>query len=273
MKTIKLFVMTLALLVFTPIVYSQDYGFYLQKARQYLTEGDCDGAQRSYNVYKDLSKKTDKSMEKMIAECGDEKTNVSGSFNGHEYVDLGLPSGTLWATCNVGASNPEDYGNYYALGETGTKKVYNWDTYEYALGEYKVAKYFIDGYYFDKDNPANLEKADDAATSNWGGGWRTPSKMQWDELLQYTINQWTSRNGIEGRLFTSKKNGKSIFFPAAGNRLESELNHCGFIGFYWSTEFGGYMASAYYLYLDSEDCSVKNYYCDLGFSVRPVREK
>lgn len=269
MKTIKLFVMAFVLLAISQSARAQ---VTTAQIREQIANGECETAQALYNVYKAMNG-PDKTMERMIAKCGEEKTSVSGSANGHEYVDLGLPSGTLWATCNVGASNPEDYGNYYALGETETKKVYNWDTYKYALGEYKVAKYFIDGYYFDKDNPAILEKADDAATSNWGGGWRTPSKMQWDELLQYTNNQWTSRNGVEGRLFTSKKNGKSIFFPAAGNRLESELNHCGFIGFYWSTEFGGYKASAYYLYLDSEDCSVKNYYCDLGFSVRPVREK
>lgn len=275
MNKIKTLIIALALLSFTQIVYAQDPEFYLQKARQRLTEGDCTRAEISYNTYKDLTHKTNKEIERLIEEC---KTGGSSGFvgtgttNGHEWVDLGLPSGTLWATWNVGASKPEDFGNYYALGETETKKVYNWDTYKYAIGEYKMTKYLLNGY-FNEEKPAILEKDDDPATSNWGRGWRTPSKIQWEELLQYTINQWTTRNGVAGRLFTSKKNGKSIFFPAAGNHLESELNHCGSIGFYWSIEFGGYLASAWYLYLDSEDCSVRNYYCDLGFSVRPVYEK
>ena len=93
MKTIRLFVLTLALLVFTPIVYAQEYDFYLQKARQRIAEGDCEGAQRSYNVYKDLSKKTNNEIERQIENCQGGSKHSGAEI---KYVDLGLPSGTLW---------------------------------------------------------------------------------------------------------------------------------------------------------------------------------
>ena len=163
----------------------------------------------------------------------------SGKINGHAYVDLCLPSGTLWATCNVGASAPEDYGNYYSWGETATKSTYNWVTYKYANGSFiQLTKYCNDprsGNEGFTDNLTTLQVGDDPATANWGGGWRTPAATQWNELMNYTTNNWMVKNGVKGRLFTSKKNGCSIFLPAAGFRWDNELRDIGDYGCYWSS--------------------------------------
>ena len=193
----------------------------------------------------------------------------------HDYVDLGLPSGTLWATCNVGASSPEGYGNYYAWGETSTKSTYNWDTYKYANGNYdRLTKYCNksdNGNNGFTDNLTQLQSGDDAATSAWGSGWRTPSKTQWDELLKNTTNKWTTQNGKKGRLFTSKKNGQTLFLPAAGCRYDSGLGDAGSYGYYWSSSLNtdypyfawvfGFYSFDYYM-----NFSNRGY----GFTVRPV---
>lgn len=134
----------------------------------------------------------------------------TNSFNGHEYVDLGLPSGTLWATCNIGASKSEDYGDYFAWGETHPKSVYHWSTLKY---------YRDDAFtkYTGKDSLKVLQPEDDAATTNWGLGWRMPTKEEWEELVNYTNNMWTTMNGRNGRLFIAS-NGNRLFLPAAGGR-------------------------------------------------------
>ena len=114
--------------------------------------------------------------------------NGGGNGGGsHEYVDLGLPSGLLWAACNVGADSPEDYGDYFAWAETTTKSVYNWSTYQYCMGTATTltkycsnAGYGYNGY---TDNLTTLQTGDDAATAQWGSGWRMPTKEEWQELL------------------------------------------------------------------------------------------
>lgn len=203
--------------------------------------------------------------------------SLTGSANGHEWVDLGLPSGTLWATCNIGASKPEGYGNYYAWGETSTKSTYNWGTYKYANGDYdKLTKYCNNSDYGNNgftDKLTTLQSGDDPATANWGSGWQTPSKAQWDELLSNTTNQWTTKNGVKGRQFTSKKNGQTLFLPAAGRRWDSELYYAGSDGYYWSRSLGTDIPYyAWYLDFNSGSCDVGSGYRRLsGFSVRPVR--
>ncbi len=136
---------------------------------------------------------------------------------GHEYVDLGLS--VKWATCNVGASSPKECGDYFAWGETKPKKEYteeNSVTYGDAIiGSTGNAQY-------------------DAARANWGGRWRLPTKEEIQELLDNCTHKWTTRNGVKGLLFTSKKNGKSIFFPAAGLHYGSSLYRAGEYGGYWS---------------------------------------
>ena len=204
--------------------------------------------------------------------------NGGNSLNGHEYVDLGLPSGTLWATCNVGATTPEGYGDYFAWGETTPKDTYNWSTYQYCNGSYNtLTKYCTDsgyGYNGFTDNLTTLLPEDDAATANWGSGWRMPTQEEWQELLDNTTDTWTKQNGVNGRLFTAS-NGNSLFLPAAGNRWDDELYNAGSYGFYWSSSLNtDYPYDAWGLDFNSGYAHVDGDYDGRsnGFSVRPVRE-
>ena len=161
-----------------------------------------------------------------------------GSYNGHDYVDLGLPSGTLWAICNVGASTPEGYGSYFAWAETQPKGYYWWSNYQYCNGGSKtLTKYCSNssyGYNGFTDNLTTLLPEDDAATANWGDGWRIPTKGEWQELYGNTTVTWTMQNGVNGRLFTAT-NGNSLFLPSTGYRFESYFNESGSYGYYWSS--------------------------------------
>ncbi len=243
--------------------------------REQIAKGECETAQSLYNVYRAMNG-ANKTIEREIADCKSGSSSGFGEIgiaDGHEYVDLGLPSGTLWATCNVGASKPEDYGSYFAWGETWTKGTYKWETYMHAEGEYdKLTKYCDrtdQGYNGFTDNLATLLPEDDPATANWGSGWRMPSKVQWDELLDNTTNYWTTKNGVKGRFFTSKKNSQTLFLPAAGCRWGSELYNG---GYYWSRSLvtPNY---AWRLNFGSDECSMDYYFRYYGFNVRPVREK
>ena len=162
---------------------------------------------------------------------------VSGSFKGHDYVDLGLPSGTLWATCNVGASKPEGYGNYYAWGETNPKKTYTWGNYKHANGDQeKLTKYCNQEWYGNdrfRDKLTVLQPDDDAATANWGSGWQSPSDKQWKELNDNTTSTWTIQNGVKGMSFIGS-NGNTLFLPAAGYYDEHGHMYSGRLGKYWS---------------------------------------
>ena len=195
----------------------------------------------------------------------------------HEWVDLGLPSGTLWATCNVGASKPEEYGDYFAWGETTTKGRYNWSTYKYFKGSsLTMTKYCNSSSFGTVDNKTELEPSDDAATANWGSGWQMPSYAQFNELINssYTTTTWTTLNGKYGRKISSKSNGNSIFLPAAGYRYDASLDNAGSYGFYWSRSLNtSYSYYAYYLSFDSSNINASNYYRYYGQSVRPVRAK
>ena len=158
----------------------------------------------------------------------------------HEYVDLGLPSGTLWATCNIGADVPEEYGDYFAWGETKRKVKFTWGNYKYCKdGDLKqLTKYCNNsrhGYNGYTDNLTVLQPTDDAATVNWGEEWQTPTAEQWIELQDHTNSTWTSIDGVEGRLFTGS-NGKSIFLPASGFiMIYDGLTDASFRGYYWSS--------------------------------------
>lgn len=194
--------------------------------------------------------------------------------NNHKYVDLGLPSGTLWATCNVGASKPEGYGNYYAWGETKTKTTYDWNSYKHAKGGNKLTKYCNssdEGNNGFTDKLTTLQASDDPATS-WGSGWHSPSKAQWEELINNTTNKWTTRSGVSGILFTAR-NGRTLFLPAAGCREQSEF-YPGPGGHYWSRSL--YVDNSVYAWeivFDPGNCFVAGNFRYSGLSVRPVREK
>jgi len=217
----------------------------------------------------------------------DTKTEKNKGFDTHEYVDLELPSGTLWATCNVGAENPEKYGDYFAWGETKPKANYDWFTYKY-INNSGLCKYCAEckielakSIMAKIDNKLELEAEDDAATANWGSDWQMPSADQFVELIDtsYTTTSWTTQNGVNGRLIVSKSNGNRIFLPAAGYRDETILCTEGDCGDYWTrslvTQVPGYgrylMFQSDYIYENA--WGFNRFYRRCGLSVRPVRKK
>lgn len=191
-------------------------------------------------------------------------TEGNVTINGHEFVDLGLPSGLKWATCNVGADTPGEDGYYFAWGETSPKSDYSWDTYKWYNGS-SYTKYTNDG-------KTTLDAADDAATQNWGDGCRMPTNDEFEELLKYTTLEWTTMYGVVGEKFTSKMNDVFVFFPASGWRDEDGLNFHGSRGGYWSgslypdRDYGAYVLCFYSGY-----CSTDGYgYRYIGTPVRAV---
>lgn len=204
--------------------------------------------------------------------------------NGHSYVDLGLPSGAMWSTLLVGATNEDTVeswcGNYYAWGEMETKTDYSWTNYKYGdldtLTKYcpsdKSEYWNGDG---NPDNKIELELIDDVARKSFGGDWQIPSLALYAELLTYTTNEWVENynniEGLNGRVFTSKINSNTLFIPAAGYRNGSDIYDVGSFCYLWSsTLYLGNPDSACNLYFDS-NCicmSCNNRFC--GFSVCPV---
>ena len=193
----------------------------------------------------------------------------------YECVDLGLPSGTLWATCNVGASSPEEFGDYFAWGETVPKDEFTYENYKWWYfdenGYRYISKYNTKSDFGPVDNKTELEPEDDAACVNWGTSWRMPSLDQVVELVNSCTWQWTQRNGVNGHLLTGP-NGNSMFLPAAGYRDGSSLEYVGTYGNYWSRSLYSYLPDRVYCiyldsqYWDSEDIS--RYY---GHVIRAVR--
>jgi hypothetical protein len=187
-----------------------------------------------------------------------------------EYVDLGLS--VKWATFNVGATKPEEYGDYFAWGETEPKEVYDWSTYKWCNGSATLTKYNNSSAYGTVDHKIHLELSDDAARANWGGDWRMPLKTEQDELRNNCNWTWTTQNGVNGYKVTSKSNGNSIFLPAAGYRGDSSLDNAGSYGTYWSRSLStDYPSLAYNLYFNSDGVDwYYDYYRYFGFPVRPV---
>lgn len=143
-------------------------------------------------------------------------SSPTGYENGRGYVDLGLS--VKWATCNVGASSPTDYGGYFAWGETCTKSDYSWRTYfdSVSRSNEKFHNSNSDFYKYAANKKTTLDLSDDAAHVNWGGSWRMPSRAELDELREKCTWTWTTQNGTKGYRVSSKRNGNSIFLPAAG---------------------------------------------------------
>ena len=205
-------------------------------------------------------------------------TTNSETINGRDFVDLGLPSGTLWATCNVGANSPEEYGDHFAWGETESKSDYSWGTYKYLQGGYStLTKYCTQGEYGYNgftDDLTELQPEDDAATANWGSEWQMPSKDQFSEIFKYehTTKVWTTFKGVNGYKFTSKVNGNSIFMPAAGKREGTSFDKEGSCGYYWARSLDtGSPHFAYDIYFHSYNPGSGNESRCYGKSVRPVR--
>ncbi len=189
----------------------------------------------------------------------------------HEWVDLGLPSGTLWATCNVGANAPEEYGDYFAWGETEPKEVYDWSTYAWGNDWWGLTKYCSDSEYGTVDNMEDLVPEDDAAYVNWGPSWRMPTVYQQEELVNCCIWTWTTLNGVNGRMVTGP-NGNTLFLPAAGYFYGSSLGYVGYYGHYWlRTLQSSFPGNAYPLNFSSDFVGRGSYGRQTGLSVRAVR--
>ena len=192
-----------------------------------------------------------------------------------EAVDLGLS--VKWASFNLGASKPEEYGNYYAWGETEPKDDYSWSSYKWCMGDYKTMTKYCSksefGYNGFTDSKTVLDLEDDAANANLGSSWRMPTDAEWTELRNNCTWAWTQENGVNGRKVTSNKNGNSIFLPAAGSRNWINLYEVGSSGYYWSSSLDtGYPSTAWSVYFLSGDVYWESKYRFYGFSVRPVSE-
>lgn len=194
-----------------------------------------------------------------------------------EAVDLGLPSGLKWASCNVGATKPEEYGDYFAWGETEPKSDYSRSTYKWFNGSLSLTKYNFLSDFGSVDFNGELDASDDAASANLGSNWRTPTDAEWTELLKNCTCTWTTQNGVTGMLVTSNIAGysdKSIFLPAAGYRDDTGLLNVGSSGFYLSsTLFPSTPESAMVVYFKLDGNITRLNYCRYyGQSVRPVSE-
>ena len=206
---------------------------------------------------------------------------------GAEAVDLGLPSGTKWANMNVGASKSEDYGLYFAWGETvgygsDTSDGHNfyWTSYKWCNGsENTLTKYCTDSSYGTVDNKTVLDLEDDAAYVNWGSDWRMPTNAEIGELLDNTTHEWTTVNGIDGRKFTSKTNGNSIFLPAAGHRWRDSfsIDSWGGHGGYWPSSSLCLSEPSYVVWFlfhsDNANNDANSFPRCWGLTVRPVLRK
>ena len=189
----------------------------------------------------------------------------------YKYVDLGLPSGTLWADRNVGADSPEAYGDYFAWGETSTKSTYDWDTYKWCQSSNTtLTKYCTNSSYGTIDNKTVLDLEDDAAYVNMGLEWRMPTIDELNELNTECTWTWTTQNGTNGYKVTGP-NGNSIFLPAAGYRDDSELYVVGSGGVYWSsTLYESNPVSAQYLGFSLSSHSMYGNSRNYGLTVRAV---
>ena len=205
----------------------------------------------------------------------------------YEWVDLGLPSGLKWASCNVGAEKPEDFGLYFAWGETQgyggitSEKGFYWGDYKYSSGQTSssstsfkgLTKYNTNSTSGIVDNLTVLEQVDDAAYQS-DNTCRMPTIDDFQELTANTKSKWETLNGVKGRRFTSKTNDNSIFVPAAGHCTNGSVYNDGYYGYFWSSSLNStYPRHAYYLGFTSSNVYMYNDY-ELrfnGFTVRPVR--
>ena len=201
------------------------------------------------------------------------------SFDEHEWVDLGLPSGTLWAKCNVGANVPEGSGDYFAWGEIEPKSNYSWSTYIHCNGKAnRLIKYCTNSNYGDvgfTDDLTELLPEDDAATAIWGEKWQTPDSVQLAELFDTdnTRTNWENRQGRWGWLVTSCRNGKSIFMPLCGLRIDGDFYDVNTEGYYLSRTLAASHSplSIFYQSINRDGFNTTESYRYCGYSVRPVR--
>ena len=225
---------------------------------------------KSYKVYKDgkiIQTISLSEVDNLTAfDASEKEQETSVKINGYEFVDLGLPSGLLWATCNIGADSPEDIGDYYSWGETETKSTYAWSTYKWCRGSSNsITKY--------NELNCELKSGDDVASVKWGGTWRMPTKKEMDELSYNCRWQATTQNGIKGILVVGKNN-KSIFLPYSGWYSGKSTKNVGKSGGIWSKTNGwSVIYNAVSLVFDSSSHKSGNSDRAQGFPVRPVAPK
>ena len=208
-----------------------------------------------------------------------------------EAVDLGLPSGIKWASSNLGANRPEDFGDYYAWGDPtpyyssqnplmwkeGKESGYSWTSYKWCMGSYiNLTKYCTDSEFGDNgftDGKTVLDLDDDAAHVILGGKWRMPTSDEWSELMNNSSVIWTTENGVNGCRFTSRHTGNSIFLPASGYRFSSSLGNVNDNCLYWSSSLSeGDPGSVWLFFSTPDNSSMWVYARQNGFSIRPVTE-
>lgn len=273
-----------------------EYKLYLDNAYSALSEGRVEDAQKSYNVYMKMTGETDKELESLIKlkqSEGEKKSaaassqtvvirkttymRVKGTEIDHEWVDLGLS--VKWATCNIGATNPEDKGDYFAWGENVTKKDYDSDHYKH-YNLFAKKKYVTDkgaGLVGNGkvDGKTSLDPEDDAAHVKWGGKWRMPTKAEFEELRTECTWKWTTVNGMYGYEITSNKPGYtncSIFLPASGYHDGKELSGKNTQGRYWSNtlDTSGSQSDAWFLFFKASDICLTSFFRSSGLTIRPV---
>ena len=185
--------------------------------------------------------------------------------NEHEYVNLGLS--VKWATMNIGANTPEEYGNYFAWGEVAAKNIYNWDTYKYCNGLYNTLTKYKNS---SSEGIFSIDSEDDAAHVNWNGTWRMPTYNELAELKERCTWTWTIKNGTYGYKVTGP-NGNSIFLPATGFCNEGAHFFEGERGDYWSSAISKYNPNyAQYVFFKSDGADWSSDYRCYGRSIRAV---
>lgn len=186
--------------------------------------------------------------ERSVASANETVSPADGQFNGHGYVELGLPSGVKWATCNIGAATPQAYGDFFACGETKSKTTFTGKNFTgYGSAQYANPYHFTEDqedaeFINETGNGGLINSRHDAARQLWGGEWRLPTRGDYEELLKHTVAKYMVINGIKGALLTSKVNGQSIFLPFAGRKFDDQgfkpagkgLEYRGVIGYYWT---------------------------------------
>ena len=236
----------------------QDYSFTIMNVTS--------GTTYYYRTYVKLLDEVYYSAVNSITTMGEKPQNKV--INGHQFVDLGLPSGLLWAETNVGAASSSDDGDYFAWGETEPKSYYDWDTYKWGSDDDDLYKYNS------SDGKTTLDSEDDAATVNWGAPCRMPDSSEFEELCSKCDWSWNSNyNGTSGYLVTGP-NGSTVFFPASGYR-EGPFFYDGSSGYFLSRSLHSYYSycDARLLRFDSGDVYPSDGWRYLGFPVRPVAEK
>ena len=241
-----------------------------------ILNGDLTGR----NLPTGITEETVKGM--IIHSIGDLDTMKAMSEGGgpepepdtHKSVDLGLPSGILWATENIKDANGNEL--FFAWGETqgytaeqvGADKNFTWDDYKFGTQD-ALTKY--NG----TDKKTVLDSADDAATFNWGERWKMPTQEQFQELIDNTNHEWVEIDGVWGAKLTSKVEGytdKFLFFPAVGSAGGGKVNEVGGSGYYWSASLvAKYVSRAWYFYFNDGSHVLNNVSRYYGYSVRPVR--